>query len=106
MLVLAESPPRDIELMRSLVARVAVAVVPVPVPVVVEVVPVERLLRRGPEPRVVIDLRQVLRRVRTFRSLPANGERELAVPGLHRSVRGLADRRARPEAPGAGAVEL
>src|SRR5206468_2639623 len=41
-LVLAEPPPRDIELVRALVAGVAVAVVPMPVPVVVEAVAAER----------------------------------------------------------------
>src|SRR3954451_16976716 len=106
MLVLAESPSRDIELVWSLVARVAVAVVPVPVPVVMEVVPVERLLRRGPEPHVVIDLRQALRGVRTCRSLAADGEGELAVPRRHRAGRVLADRRPRLEAEAAGHVDL
>ena len=47
--------------MRTLVAGVAVAVVPVPVPVVVEAIAVERPLRRGPEPHVVVHLRQVRR---------------------------------------------
>ena len=42
-LVLVEAPARDVELVRALVAGVAVAVVPVPVPVVVEAVAVERV---------------------------------------------------------------
>src|SRR6266566_4063971 len=54
MVVLAEPPARDVELMRPLVARVAVAEVPVPVPVVVEAVGIERPLRRRPEPEVVV----------------------------------------------------
>ena len=41
-LVLLQAPARDVELVRALVAGVAVAVVPVPVPVVVEAIAVER----------------------------------------------------------------
>jgi len=59
-LLLLETPARDVELMRTLVAAVAVAVVPVPVPVVVEAVAVERPLLGRPEPQVVIHLREVL----------------------------------------------
>src|SRR5262249_44690798 len=46
MLLLLQAPARDVELMRTLVAGVAVAVRPVPVPVVMEAVAVEPTLRR------------------------------------------------------------
>src|SRR5206468_13027555 len=56
-LVLLQTPAGDVELVRPLVAGVAVAVVPVPVPVVVEAVAVERAQRRGAQPDVVADAR-------------------------------------------------
>ena len=59
MLLLLQAPSSDVELVRALIARVAVAVVPVPVPVVVEAVAVERPLRGGTEPQVVVHLREV-----------------------------------------------
>ena len=55
-LLLLQTPARDVELMRTLIAGVAVAVVPVPVPVVMEAIAVEDALRRGTEPQIVIDL--------------------------------------------------
>src|SRR5690242_17814297 len=44
--------------MDALVAEIAVAVVPEPVPVVMESILSELALRRGPEPKVVIDTRR------------------------------------------------
>src|SRR5258708_22101424 len=51
----AEPPPRDIDLVYSLVPKVPVACVPEPVPVVMKAVPGERLQRRRPGPEVVVD---------------------------------------------------
>ena len=59
MAALTQAPARDVELVRALVARVAVAVVPVPVPVVVEAVPVEGTQGGGAQPHVVVDLGEV-----------------------------------------------
>ena len=105
MLLLVQAPARDVELVRPLVARVAVAVVPLPVPVVVEAVAVERLLRRGPDPEVVLDLREVRRVVRRFVVGRVDRQREL-LAGAHRAVGILADARARLEAQPASHVDL
>src|SRR5882762_10927527 len=51
----AESPPRGIDLVHSLVAKVPVACVPDPMPVVMEAVAAERLQRRRPGPEVIVD---------------------------------------------------
>ena len=105
MLLLAKAPARDVELVRTLVARVAVAVVPVPVPVVVEAIAVERPLRRRAEPQVVIDLRQVggvvgrLRRGRHATEL-------VLFAGSHRTIGILADAGARLEAQAPRHVDL
>src|SRR6267142_1821743 len=51
----AEPPPRGIDLVYSLVAKVAVSRLPDPVPVVMKAVAGERLQRRRPGPEVIID---------------------------------------------------
>ena len=50
-----DHPAGDVHLVDPLVADVAVAEIPEPVPVVVDVVGVERVLRRRAEPEVVVD---------------------------------------------------
>src|SRR5687768_16647019 len=97
MFLLVQSPARGVELVRSLVAGVAVAVVPMPVPVVVEAVAIERPLRRRSEPEVVIDFREVLLVVGRLVIRRSDGERVL-LAGRHRAVGVLADRRTRLEA--------
>src|SRR5262249_21949335 len=72
-----------VHLVDALVAQVAVAVVPGPVPVVVQVLALERILRGGTAPQIVID---------------ALGNRLLAVD--------LADRAARLVAEAAGDADL
>ena len=54
MLLLLESPARDVELVRTLIAAVAVAVVPVPVPVVMKVIAVERPFGRRSQRKPVL----------------------------------------------------
>src|ERR1041384_758188 len=54
-LVLSDSPARDVEIVDPVVGHLAAAVVEVPVPVVVEAVRVERPLGRGSLPEVVVD---------------------------------------------------
>src|SRR5712692_7772160 len=51
----AEPPPRDIDLMEPLVAKVPVPCLPDPVPVVMKAVAGERLQRRRPGPEVIVD---------------------------------------------------
>src|SRR5258708_27582443 len=106
MILLAQSPARDVELVRPLVAGVAVAVGPLPVPVVVEAIAVERLDRRRAHPQVIIDLRQVIGGVRSVVSLATDGERERLVGRGHRTVGVLADVRTRLEAQPPGPVDL
>src|SRR5204863_2501272 len=90
-LLLLQTPSRDVELVRTLVPAVAVAVVPVPVPVVVKAIAVERPLRRGTEPQVVVDFRQVLLVVGGLVRGGRHGQRVL-FSGRHPSIRVLADR--------------
>src|SRR5579871_2667692 len=50
----AQTPPRDVHLMDSLVSEVSVAVIPEPVPVIVKTVTRELMLRRGTKPQIVV----------------------------------------------------
>ena len=103
--LLVQPPARDVELVRALVARVAVAVVPVPVPVVVEAVSIEGPLGCWPEPQVVVDFREVRLVVGRLVVRRPDRQREL-LTGRHRAVGVLADRGARLEAQAAGHVDL
>ena len=51
----AQAPSRHVDLMRSLIAHVAVAVIPEPVPVVMEAVAREFVFGSGPGPEVVVE---------------------------------------------------
>ncbi len=52
-----EAPPGDVDLVYTIVARVAGSVVPEPVPVIVEPVAIEWTLGCRPEPEVIVDVR-------------------------------------------------
>ena len=105
MLLLAQAPARDVELVRTLVAGIAVAVIPVPVPVVMESVAVERPLRRRTEPQVVVDLRQVGGVVGRL-DAGRHATEFVLFSGRHRTVGVFADARARLEAQASRHVDL
>ena len=105
MLLLLEAPPRDVELVRTLVAAVAVPEVPVPVPVVVKAIAVERPFRGRAQPQIVVDLRQILLVVGRLVRGGGDGERVL-FSGRHRAIRVLADRGPRFVAQPARHVDL
>src|SRR5581483_11720759 len=74
---LLNRPHCDIEHMHALISDLAVAVVPEETPVVMEAVGIERALRRGAQPDVVVDAR---RRI-AIRRTP-DGRAHLVDPGL------------------------